>query len=936
MKPIHTLVTLLLSTLSATVACAQHDDSPFVLDMVYNNLGEPPRASSFNDPTKLAAWGYTGQVPHLYVQCAVTFDSLSRGVMPEDSEARHWIVRQAERIDQRLVEAEAAGIKLYPFTDFLIVPSLVRDRHKSELGDLSIRRPFVQQIIRVQVNEIFKRFPRLGGLTLRFGETYVHDTPHHVGRSPVRSPADHTILINLLREEICAKRNKMLFYRTWDFGNNFHVNPKFYLSATDPVEPHPKLVFAVKHTRGDFFRTLPFNPTLGIGRHQQIVEVQCQREYEGKGAHPNYIARGVIEGFEELVPHKKPKCLRDLVERRTFAGVWTWTRGGGWKGPYLKSEFWCALNAYVISKWAQDPTRSEEAIFRDYAARELDLKDGDVDRFRTLCLLSADGVLRGQYSLLGGVNVGWERDQYLGGLHQLGGAFNGFMKRGLVEKALAEKTEAVAIWREIEALAEEIDMPNTAMKEHCVTSCTYGRIKYDIVAKGWTVMLLGMVGDKAGRYDEPRITRAIESYDRLWEEWKQLEASSPSCATIYRNHYCRYVSQKGMFPASGMNESVDKYRNIVTDVAKSSSTRKAEIQAPSPEAAKQLMRHVNAYQLAHPWKETDRNWIRATYYSGVMAAYRATGDEAYFEQAMRWAKKHEWQVGNERSGANVLTCGQTYLQIHEEKRDAAMIRPLIAWLDSKRPNTPTGGKVWYLEGGRRYADSLYVGPPTLAMLARTTGDAKYLNWMHAFFWDVHRELYDREDDLFYRDKRFIAKKGDQPAPRDDAKGKRKSWVHTLTHNNRKILWSRGNGWVFAGIARILQYLPGDDPQRPRYEALFKEMAASLVKRQGTDGLWRANLADPAEYPLPETSGTGFFCYGLAWGVNAGILDRGRYETAVYRAWRGLAGYVSADGKVQWGQPVAAGPYEVRETDSHEYVTGTFLLAGSEVLKMVSR
>jgi len=356
---------------------------------------------------------------------------------------------------------------------------------------------------------------------------------------------------------------------------------------------------------------------------------------------------------------------------------------------------------------------------------------------------------------------------------------------------------------------------------------------------------------------------------------------------------------------------------------------------PPPETVKDLLRRVNAYQLAHPWKATDRNWIRATYYTGVMAAYRATGEKAYAEQAMRWAEKHNWQVGNERSGANVLTCGQTYLQLHEEKRDAGMIRPLVDWLESGKPNTPTGADVWYLEGGRRYADSLYVGPPTLAMLAATTGESKYLHWMHAFFWDIHRELYDDEENLFYRDKRFIAKEEDKPASAADTRGRRKSWVHTITHNRCRVLWSRGNGWVFAGIARILQYLPKDDPQRPRYETLFKDMAMSLLTRQRTDGLWRANLDDPQEYPMPETSGTGFFCYGLAWGINAGILDRDGYETAVYRAWQGLTDCVSADGKVRWGQPVAAGPYEVHEEDSHEYVTGTFLLAGSEVLKLVS-
>ena len=325
-----------------------------------------------------------------------------------------------------------------------------------------------------------------------------------------------------------------------------------------------------------------------------------------------------------------------------------------------------------------------------------------------------------------------------------------------------------------------------------------------------------------------------------------------------------------------------------------------------------IMYKVNDYQKKHPWKEVDRNWIRATYYTGVMAFHKATGDEKLLAQAMSWAEKHKWQVGNESSGGNKLTCGQTYLEIHAIKKDPAIIVPLIEWIDSGKPNAPTGAKVWYLEGGRRYADSLYVGPPTLAMLAKATGDKKYLEYMDAFYWDVYNEIFDKEDGLFYRDKRFIGAKNP---------------------NGKKIFWSRGNGWVIAGLPRILQYLPQDHPTYPRYLELYKTMVAAIAKRQGEDGLWRPNLGDAGEFPMQETSGTGFFVYALAWGINNGILDRDTYLPVVQKGWAGLVRSVSAEGKVQWGQLVGDRPVAVKQEHSHEYVTGTFLLAGSEVLKL---
>jgi rhamnogalacturonyl hydrolase YesR len=198
------------------------------------------------------------------------------------------------------------------------------------------------------------------------------------------------------------------------------------------------------------------------------------------------------------------------------------------------------------------------------------------------------------------------------------------------------------------------------------------------------------------------------------------------------------------------------------------------------------------------------------------------------------------------------------------------------------------------------------------MLAKATGDPKYINWMNAFFWDVHRELFDRDIGLFYRDKGFIGQRN---------------------LNGRRILWSRGNGWAFASLPRILTYLPAGDPSRAGYVALLRQMAAAIVKRQQPDGFWRANLDDPQEFPTPETSGTGFFCYGLAWGIRSGVLDRDAYLPSATKAWRALAASVSPEGKVQWGQNVGDRPEAVKKSDTREYVTGTFLLAGSEMLRL---
>jgi rhamnogalacturonyl hydrolase YesR len=257
------------------------------------------------------------------------------------------------------------------------------------------------------------------------------------------------------------------------------------------------------------------------------------------------------------------------------------------------------------------------------------------------------------------------------------------------------------------------------------------------------------------------------------------------------------------------------------------------------------------------------------------------------------------------------------------------IKPIMAHLEDPAIRNPVSKPIdWYFEGDARYVDGLFTGPPTLAMLFSVTKDEKYLQWMESTFWDVYGKLYDADENLFYRDQRYFPGSGVQrrKSPED-------SGAYQLTFDGKKVIWSRGNGWVFAGMARILKYLPKDHPSYPRYLLVFQNMAGSLKSRQSEEGFWYPNLADPKDIPVKETSGTGFFTYGFAYGINNGILDRNEYLPVVEKAWKSLYESVNEEGKVEWGQLVAGSPYMIKKQDSHEYGTGTFLLAASEVYKI---
>jgi len=180
------------------------------------------------------------------------------------------------------------------------------------------------------------------------------------------------------------------------------------------------------------------------------------------------------------------------------------------------------------------------------------------------------------------------------------------------------------------------------------------------------------------------------------------------------------------------------------------------------------------------------------------------------------------------------------------------------------------------------------------------------------YWDATDFLYRPKYQLFFRDKNYF---------------------NARTANGQPVFWSRGNGWVHAGLARILQDLPADHPSRPKYVELFKDMSDKLIALQQPDGLWRPSLLDPAEFPEPETSGTAFFTFGLAWGINNHLLDRAEYLPHVLRGYAGLVAMVDADGKLTHVQRVAGAPGKVSPGDTHEYAVGAFLQASAELLKL---
>jgi rhamnogalacturonyl hydrolase YesR len=338
----------------------------------------------------------------------------------------------------------------------------------------------------------------------------------------------------------------------------------------------------------------------------------------------------------------------------------------------------------------------------------------------------------------------------------------------------------------------------------------------------------------------------------------------------------------------------------------------------APKPVLEIMQRVADWQLANPSKHKTTDWTQGAGDAGIMALAGISGDVKYRNAMLTMGESNQWQLGPKKFHADDHAVGQTYCELYFLYREPKMIAPMRARFDSilAEPskveslafNQPkgVGTENW------SWCDSLFMAPPAWVRLYAATGDEKYLDFAVTNWWRTTDYLYDKDEHLFFRDSTYFKK---------------------TEANGKKVFWGRGNGWVLAGLVRVLQYLPTNHPDRPRFEQLFKDMAAKILTCQQPDGLWRASLLDPDSYPLKETSGSGFYTYALAWGVNQGLLDRVQFEPAVRKAWTALVGCVAADGKLTHVQPIGADPKKFAEDSTEVYGVGAFLLAGSEVYRL---
>lgn len=332
-----------------------------------------------------------------------------------------------------------------------------------------------------------------------------------------------------------------------------------------------------------------------------------------------------------------------------------------------------------------------------------------------------------------------------------------------------------------------------------------------------------------------------------------------------------------------------------------------------------LMRKVADWQInefaAGRVKVPKTDWQNGALYAGMMALNNMDLDPKYDQFLMSIGNDNAWEMGKFRLFADDYCVAQLYTQMYMKHHDPGMIAKWVKLADTivnHQFNEPLGVVRDINHREWAWCDALFMGPPGLAYLSTAKQDLKYIIKADSLWWKTSDYLYDQTDHLFYRDGRFFERR---------------------EANGKKVYWSRGNGWVMGGLVRMMENMPKGFKNRKKYERQFKEMAARIASLQQPDGSWHASLLDPVTFSEKETSGTGFFCYAMAWGINNKLLPKGQYLPVIKKAWGAMVTAVHPDGKLGYVQNIGDKPVSAGYETTNVYGVGALLLAGSELSKL---
>ncbi|MCF7568328.1 glycoside hydrolase family 88 protein [Sabulilitoribacter arenilitoris] len=340
-----------------------------------------------------------------------------------------------------------------------------------------------------------------------------------------------------------------------------------------------------------------------------------------------------------------------------------------------------------------------------------------------------------------------------------------------------------------------------------------------------------------------------------------------------------------------------------------------------PIEVKQIMEKVADWQIfnfrntfTHEKFHHPLDWTNGALYVGMVKWAAMADSDKYYNWLKNIGREHDWKLYYRKYHADDHTVGQMYLDLYKKYGNQNMIEPTKKQFDFIMLHPAQTKMNWdalYCQDRWNWCDALFMSPPVWAKLYNITKEKKYLDFLMVEYKATTDFLFDEDENLYYRDENYIEKRD----------------------NGTKVFWARGNGWVFAGLVNILNELDSKSHEYKYFLNIYKRMAEKLLKIQTPEGHWAMSLLGQKYYPTPETSGSSFFIYGLAWGINNGVLDKAKYGKAVDKGWKAMVSHVTEDGMLGYVQGIGEAPGKAYADKTEVYGTGAFLSAGSEVYKL---
>lgn len=351
---------------------------------------------------------------------------------------------------------------------------------------------------------------------------------------------------------------------------------------------------------------------------------------------------------------------------------------------------------------------------------------------------------------------------------------------------------------------------------------------------------------------------------------------------------------------------------------------------------KELITRVNTYWQQNNKAETRSFWDPAAYHTGNMEVYKLLKDDKQLDYTRRWAYHNNWSGATEADPSRwkyanygegkdyVLfgdwqVCFQTYIDLYNlaianggtDADNYFMVKRAKEVMHYEAYSKKDD--YWW------WSDALYMVMPVMTKMYKLTGDVQYLDKLYENLLYSDRIMLDQETGLYFRDARYV-------------------YPNHKSVNGKKDFWARGDGWVLAGLAKVLQDLPKDYKHYKFFVDKFQRLADIVAKTQQKEGYWTRSILDPNHAPGPETSGTAFFAYGIMWGVNNGFLAKKDYKKCIDRAWQYISETaVQANGKVGYVQPIGdrAIPGQTVDANSQaNFGVGAVLLAACEYYRYI--